>query len=175
MKKAWPWPSWLRTCSYPLNAQQRVFTGCTRPLFKCAYQKIKFPYFSTKTYVVGTQKHNMLKLISKKKNYDFALKYFVYLNLQCKLILLVVSCHGFQEHYQSVKQLKCRSWSCKGCVNTNVSNINWQVQCPILFYTRSGTSTSLFWLVETKKCNIWLCNVTWIPFAVISTLLASKI
>ena len=49
----------------------------SRPLVKSVYQKIKFSYFSTKTYVEGAQKNrlnetvllstqNMLKLMGKK-------------------------------------------------------------------------------------------------------------
>ena len=49
----------------------------SRPLVKSVYQKIKFSYFSTKTYVKGAQKNrlnetvllstqNMLKLMGKK-------------------------------------------------------------------------------------------------------------
>ena len=61
------------------------------PLVKSTYSKL-FPYFSTKAYVVGAQKNrshgtvlfstqNMLKLVGKKKSYNFTLKivYLLYL------------------------------------------------------------------------------------------------
>ena len=62
-----------------------------RPLVKRAYPKKIFSYFSTKTYVVGTQKnrlnetillstHNICKNDGEENINNFTLKIFVYLN-----------------------------------------------------------------------------------------------